>query len=217
MWSFISRSTIQTVFIALHFWLWGYSYLCFYFDHTSVGLSLILTDSAIPLVIPTVICRVKFLDHFKILLLLLEFMTGGDQTRVSNLFNVGNTVHSMGRLNNENISICDLTWICPHPAVEFRNLLEFFINCGSDQRALSEFDFSRNFFAVFVVQRRICFPNRFKILCLLIFSVPFLFDNLVGWVQAGVTPCAASQVLLDGKSSEGAAFFPTHRNQPFVK
>lgn len=59
------------------------------------GLSLILTDSAIPLVIPIVICCVKFLDQF---LLLLEFMAGGendDQAGVSNSFFIVGTKYSV--------------------------------------------------------------------------------------------------------------------------
>lgn len=82
---------------------------------------MILTGSEILLGIPIVICYVKFLEQ---LLLLLEFMAGGendDQAGVSNKWWDRNDL-SMGRLHNQNIYICDFIWICPHPAVEFRNL-----------------------------------------------------------------------------------------------
>lgn len=159
----MNRSTIWTVFIALHFWLWGCSYLCFYFDHTPVGirsgLSLIPTDSAIPLVIPIVICYVKFLDQFKMLLLLLELMAVEkmmtrqvSQTIVSRWEQ--NTL-SVGCLHNQKELHLWFNRFCPHPAVEFRNLLGFFlINCRSDEWSLSEFHLSLNFLTVFCCPKK---------------------------------------------------------------
>ncbi|PKU43314.1 hypothetical protein llap_6388 [Limosa lapponica baueri] len=64
-------------------------------DHNKLGimsgLSLILVDNAIPLVIPMAIWHVKSLDQFKLPLLLSEFLTSdenGDQTAKEQLMQI---------------------------------------------------------------------------------------------------------------------------------